>query len=117
MFVIELTYTADLAAIDAQMPAHMAFLRTHYDAGRFLASGRQVPRTGGIILAVGSSRDEIEAIARADPFCVHGLATFRVIEFRVSQRAADLRERLERYDSAPAGGMSRGGRRRATKRP
>ena len=27
---------------------------------------------------------------REDPFCKHGLAEFRVIEFRASQRAADI---------------------------
>jgi uncharacterized protein YciI len=98
MFVIELTYTADLAAIDANMRAHMAFLRKHYAAGRFLVSGRQVPRTGGIILAVGESREEIEAIARQDPFCARGLAQYRVIEFRASQRAVDLSARIDRYE-------------------
>ncbi|MNC86438.1 YCII-related domain protein [compost metagenome] len=117
MFVIELTYTADLAEIDALMSAHMAFLRKHYAAGHFLVSGRQVPRTGGIILAVGGSRDEIEAIAREDPFCARGLARFRVIEFRASQRAADIQDRLERYDSAPPRTASRSGRGRSVKGP
>ena len=96
MFIIELVYTADLAQIDAHMKAHMAFLRQHYESGVFLVSGRKVPRDGGIILAVGRSREEIEAIARQDPFCTHGLAEFRVIEFRVSQRADDLERKIER---------------------
>jgi uncharacterized protein YciI len=33
------------------------FLKKYYDAGNFLISGRQIPRTGGIIIAVGESRD------------------------------------------------------------
>ena len=36
MFVIELIYKADLSAIDAHMKPHVAFLKKHYDAGRFL---------------------------------------------------------------------------------
>lgn len=92
MFIIELTYKAPLADIDASMPAHMKFLRTHYAAGTFVASGRQIPRVGGIILAVGDSREEIEAIAREDPFCRRGLAEARVIEFRVSQKADDIQQ-------------------------
>jgi uncharacterized protein YciI len=95
MFVIELVYKADLKEIDAQMRAHMAFLRKHYAAGRFLVSGRKIPRDGGIILAVGRSRDEIEALMKADPFCKNGLADCRVIEFRVSQRADDIQARLD----------------------
>ena len=96
LFIIELLYKTDLAQIDAHMKAHMAFLRKHYAAGHFLMSGRKVPRDGGIILAVGANREEIEAIAAEDPFCARGLADFRVIEFRVSQRADDLQQTLER---------------------
>jgi uncharacterized protein YciI len=94
MFVIELTYTAPLADIDARMRAHMAFLKKYYAAGIFLVSGRQVPRTGGIIIALGDSREQIEAIMTEDPFCQHGLAEVRVIEFRASQRADDMPERV-----------------------
>ena len=94
MFVVELIYKADLKEIDARMRAHMAFLHKHYAEGRFLISGRKIPRDGGIILALGKSRDEIEAIMREDPFCRHGLAEIRVIEFRASQRADDIPKRV-----------------------
>jgi uncharacterized protein YciI len=94
MFVIELIYKADLAEIDAHMKPHVAFLKKHYDAGRFLVSGRKVPRDGGVIVALGESRAAIEAIMREDPFCARGLADFRVIEFRASQRADDMPRRI-----------------------
>ena len=87
MFVIELTYKAPLKEIDASMPAHMKFLKKYYAAGNFVVSGRKIPRDGGIILAVGNGREQIEAIAREDPFYTRGLADIRVIEFRVSQRS------------------------------
>jgi len=95
MFVIELVYKADLATIDAHMRAHMRFLKKYYAAGRFLVSGRKIPREGGIILAAGGSREEIEAIAAEDPFVAKGLADVRVIEFRASQRADDIQQRIE----------------------
>jgi uncharacterized protein YciI len=95
MFVIELTYKADLPTIDAHMAAHVVFLKKYYAAGNFLVSGRKIPRDGGIILAVGKSRADIEAIAREDPFIVHGLADVRVVEFRTSQRATDIQKRIE----------------------
>jgi uncharacterized protein YciI len=94
MFVIELTYKADLAEIDAHMTEHVRFLKKYYASGHFLVSGRKIPRDGGIILAVGKSRAEIEAIITEDPFHAHGLAEFRVIEFRASQRADDIQERI-----------------------
>jgi uncharacterized protein YciI len=95
MFIIELTYKADLSEIDAHMKAHVAFLKKHYAAGHFLVSGRKIPRDGGIIVAVGNSREEIEAIAAEDPFCRQGLADARIIEFRASQRADDIQEKVE----------------------
>jgi uncharacterized protein YciI len=95
MFIIELTYRASLGEIDAAMPAHVKFLRKYYAAGHFLVSGRKVPRDGGIILTVAASRADVEAIAREDPFCERGLADFRIIEFRASQRASDIQARID----------------------
>lgn len=98
MFVIELIYKAPLDQIDAAMKAHMAWLNAHYAAGTFLASGRKIPRDGGIILAVGE-RAAIEAIAKEDPFVARGLAETRIVEFRLSQVADDVGERLQRARS------------------
>jgi uncharacterized protein YciI len=100
VFVIELTYKVELPEIDAHMKAHVAFLKKYYGAGNFLVSGRKIPRDGGIILAVGTSRAQIEAIVKEDPFHVHGLADFRIIEFRASQRADDIQKRVDRYRSS-----------------
>jgi uncharacterized protein YciI len=95
MFVIELVYKASLEEIDAHMAAHVRFLKKYYAAGNFLVSGRKIPREGGIILAVGRTRQEIEAIVTEDPFHRHALADFRIIEFRASQRADDIQNRIE----------------------
>ena len=96
MFIIELTYKADLAVIDAHMAAHVRFLKKYYASGHFLVSGRKIPRDGGIIVAVGTTREQIEAIMREDPFCARGLADCRVIQFRASQRADDIQDRIDK---------------------
>lgn len=98
MFVIELIYKVPLDQIDAAMKAHVAWLNAHYAAGTFVASGRKIPRDGGVILAVGE-RAAIEAIAKEDPFVARGLAETRIIEFRLSQIADDVGERLQRARS------------------
>jgi len=100
MFVIELIYKAPLAEIDAAMTAHVRFLRKHYASGHFIVSGRKIPRDGGIIVAVGRSRDDIAALAAEDPFCKRGLAEARIIEFRASQKADDIQQRIESDGSA-----------------
>ena len=95
MFVIELTYKVDLSLIDAHMAAHVRFLKKYYASGNFLVSGRKIPRDGGIIVAVGKSREEIENIIKEDPFYARGLAEFRIIQFRASQRADDMPKRSD----------------------
>ena len=95
MFIIDLRYQVPLPRIDAHMRAHVAFLKKYYAAGNFLISGRKIPRDGGIIVAVGKSREEVEGIIAEDPFVVHGLAEYRVTEFRASQRADDIQRRLD----------------------
>ena len=97
MFVIELVYKVDLAEIDACMTEHVGFLKKYYASGHFVVSGRKVPRDGGIIIAVGKDRQQIEAIVKEDPFYERGLAEFRIIEFRASQRANDIQKRIASY--------------------
>jgi uncharacterized protein YciI len=84
MFVVTLTYTRPLAEIGRLMPGHVAYLNECYRAGGFVASGRQVPRTGGVILAVAPDRRDLEAVLDHDPFVVEGVATYEITEFRTS---------------------------------
>ncbi|WP_328928699.1 YciI family protein [Streptomyces sp. NBC_00190] len=90
MFVMELSYIAPIEAVEDEMDAHIAWLDGHYAAGVFLASGRKVPRDGGVILAGGVSRAEIEKIASEDPFTVAGVCSYRITEFIATKTSADL---------------------------
>ena len=94
MFIVNLTYVVPLAKIDATMVEHVEFLNKYYKANAFVASGRKVPRTGGIILVLAQSKAEVEAIMTEDPFCVHKLAEFTITEFLTSQAHADLKKLL-----------------------
>jgi uncharacterized protein YciI len=93
MFVLELTYTAPLDAVDAVLEAHVAWLDEQYERGVFLASGRKDPRDGGVILAVAGDRAWIEEIAAGDPFVTAGVCAYRVTEFAATKTAPEL----ERY--------------------
>ncbi|MBI5497287.1 MAG: hypothetical protein HY904_19895 [Deltaproteobacteria bacterium] len=84
MFVVLLRYTKPLAEVDRLMDRHVAFLEPHLRAGTFAAAGRQLPRTGGVILARGLTRDALEALLQTDPFVQEGAATFEIVEFRTS---------------------------------
>ncbi|MER7621897.1 YciI family protein [Streptomyces sp. NPDC126503] len=99
MFVLELTYTAPVERVDALLDAHVAWLDEQYAAGVFIASGRKNPRDGGVILAAGVDRAEIEKIAAADPFTVEGVCAYRITEFYATKTAEDLSAYRERLPS------------------
>lgn len=90
VFVIELTYTAPNDRIDSLLPDHVRWLDAQYQAGIFLASGRKVPRDGGIILALGQDRSEIEKLIGTDPLAIAGVADYRVTEFLATRTSAEL---------------------------
>ncbi|MEU3885451.1 YciI family protein [Streptomyces sp. NPDC029041] len=90
MFVLELTYTAPLEAVDAVLEEHVDWLDEQYRQGVFLASGRKNPRDGGVIIAVAGDRARIEAIAAEDPFVTAGVCAYRVTEFAATKTAPAL---------------------------
>ncbi|MBL1085991.1 hypothetical protein JK359_29170 [Streptomyces actinomycinicus] len=90
MFVLELTYTAPLEAVDAVLPDHVVWLEEQYEKGFFLASGRKNPRDGGVILAVAGDRARIEELVAGDPFTVAGVCAYRITEFIATKTAPEL---------------------------
>ena len=96
MFIIDLNYIVPLEQLDKHMTDHVKFLHKYYKQNAFVASGRKVPRTGGIILALANSKEEVEEIISEDPFAIHKLAEFRVTEFQTSQSHPDLKHLLSK---------------------
>lgn len=78
------------------MTDHVKYLQKYYKQNVFIASGRKVPRTGGIILALADSKEEIDSIIKEDPFYTHGLAEFTVTEFLTSQVHPELKSFLKK---------------------
>jgi uncharacterized protein YciI len=93
MFILSLAYTADLDAVDAVRDEHMVWVREQFAAGRFVASGPKVPRTGGVILARGLTREEVDAVVATDPFVVADVCAYDIVEFAVTT-VADGHEAL-----------------------
>jgi uncharacterized protein YciI len=94
MFIVSLTYKADISQIEAHMDAHKAYLQEQYEAGHFIASGRKVPRTGGIILVRSESMETLEPILAADPFHRHKLADYEITEFMPTMTGDNFRNLL-----------------------
>lgn len=90
MFLIDVQYEASLTEVDAALADHVAFLRQQYEQGIFLLSGRKVPRTGGVILARGVGRAELDSILESDPFKQRELARYTITEFVASMTSPEL---------------------------
>lgn len=90
MYVILLHYLKPLSEVDRYVAEHRAFLERHYAAGDFLLSGRQEPRSGGVIIARAETRAQIEAIVGEDPFKREQIASYEIVEFVPSLADARL---------------------------
>ena len=81
MFIVILHYIQPLSEIETHLEAHRTYLDRHYAAGHFVASGPQIPRTGGVILAKGLDGHQLDEILAEDPFYREKVATYQVIAF------------------------------------
>ncbi len=81
MFVILLTYKRPLSEVERYLAEHRAYLDRHYADGAFLCSGPRKPRTGGVILCRAADRESVEVLTAEDPFRMHGIADYEIIEF------------------------------------
>lgn len=95
IFVVILRYLVDIAEIDTNRPNHLKFLDAQYEKGNFIVSGRQVPRTGGIIIARMESREALENVLKEDPYAIHHLAEYQIFEFAPGHYASEFKAILE----------------------
>ncbi len=95
MFIINLTYKTELEKVDQFLNDHIEFLNEQYELGNFLASGRKIPRTGGIILSNVKSKSELDKIIEKDPFKKEELADYELTEFVPSKTCNELKFLME----------------------
>ncbi|HKS03079.1 MAG TPA: YciI family protein [Arthrobacter sp.] len=94
MYVVSLTYKVAQEIVDQHVDAHMDWVNDAFDQGIFIASGRKVPRTGGVLLSNADRLTLDESLAK-DPFNVHGVADFDVVEFAVTRAAPGFENLLD----------------------
>jgi len=80
-FLILIRYKVPIEVVEKHTPEHRAYLKTLYDSQDLLMSGPFVPCTSGVLWAQALERARIDEITAADPFNIHGVANYEVIEF------------------------------------
>lgn len=91
--VVILTYLVELDVVDIHRPAHIEWLKLGYENGVLIASGRQQPTTGGVLIFRGD-KASVEAIAATDPFVLNGVARADVTHFVATMAAPAIAEML-----------------------
>jgi len=81
LFIIVLKYIVELEKIAEYRQAHLEYLDKYYSNKVFLASGRQNPRFGGVVIAKVESKEKLYKILSEDPFHKHLCAEYQAIEF------------------------------------
>jgi uncharacterized protein YciI len=94
MYVVSLTYKVAQDIVDYHLEAHVAWLQDAFDQGVFLAAGRKVPRTGGLLLSK-ADRETLDASLGKDPFYINGVAEFEVMEFAANRVAPGFENLLD----------------------
>ncbi|HCM9227693.1 YciI family protein [Enterobacter bugandensis] len=87
IYVVVLTYIKPLEDVDSQIPAHVEWLKKGYLDGVFLASGRRIPRDGGVILAKCDNIEVLETRLRQDPFQKLNIAKAEIFPFEATMKA------------------------------
>lgn len=81
MFIVVLKYEKSIETVMSYLDAHINFLEKYYELRKFICSGRQEPRTGGIILCNAKDKTEVNSIITEDPFYKNNVAQYEIIEF------------------------------------
>lgn len=85
MFFAMLTYKQSLEKVDEYLEEHKLYLDKNYKLKNFIFSGRRNPRVGGVILINRTSKDQVMKIIKEDPFYIHDIADYELIEFTPSK--------------------------------
>jgi len=72
------------------LPLHVEYLKKQYEKDNFIASGRKIPRTGGIIFSKLKSLEKLQEVLNKDPFKINNLATYEIQEFLPSMTSDEF---------------------------
>lgn len=95
MFILSLNYIKSMDEVETYLQDHREFLDRFYREGKFLFSGPKEPRTGGVIICISDSKDDVYQIISEDPFYINAIAEYEVTEFHPVKSSTDLKKYLQ----------------------
>jgi uncharacterized protein len=92
LFVLNYRYVSNTETISQHRPEHREYLRGLFDSGKLRMAGPtgEPGPAGGLIILDVNSAEEVEDIARADPFLKRGV----VVEHSISSWSLSMGDAL-----------------------
>ena len=81
MLIAISTYTKSLDEVEQHRNDHLVYVKNLFAQNKLLAAGRQNPLTGAVLIAGNISKDELQMLLDADPYCKENVAKYSIIEF------------------------------------
>ena len=88
--LLHINYKVSLDIVEQHLAPHVDYLKQQYALGHFIASGRQVPRTGGVIFSNMENDEILNQVLEQDPFKQNNLADYVITEFVPSMTCKEL---------------------------
>jgi uncharacterized protein YciI len=78
-YVLVVRHLVDYAQVRKYTPEHVAYLDRNHATGTFIAFGHpDAIGEGGVILARGLDRQELESVIQEDPYLCHGVSAYQI---------------------------------------
>jgi uncharacterized protein YciI len=84
MFIVLLRFSDNKAKAGEHMAGHKAWIKRGFDDGVFLLTGSLQANQGGMVMAAGTSRADLQERVNDDPFVIEGVVSAEIIEAKPS---------------------------------
>lgn len=91
MFIITLKFSNNKSQAAQFMQEHNAWIKQGFDQGIFLLTGSLQPSLGGVIIAVGVSKQALQDIVNTDPFVREDIVQPEILEIKPNQITEELK--------------------------
>jgi uncharacterized protein YciI len=90
MYFLHVNLTQKPGRLDAQRDAHVTWVKKYVDNGVFLLASAKTNGLGGVIIAYGVAREMIREIIAQDPYVIHDLVEYQIIDVEVKMTQPEL---------------------------
>lgn len=98
MFISNTRHLKDLKEVDVYYDDHIAWIEKQYADKKFIATGRNAEKTGGLCFCSCATYEEAKALFDSDPFVQHGVSAYTLTEFTPTRCLKEFAALLDGYE-------------------